>query len=180
MNLLDIKKTLVNIWIFASGLMLYVCQTVELIRYEHDPSETFYKGLNTKNSVLEPFFVDEALFVVDVKSAKDEYFIWLGIFSEVTNKKVKLTKAVISGNGLSRESTFDSIIDLASPTKKVGLFQNSRDTFKLFTIDGEWLKEASARDGKLRVQVFFTIDSSEGLVEFELERRIERHNVLPT
>ena len=120
MDLVGIKKSLLKVWLLVGGgAVLSACQTAELVFYEHEPSKNFYQKLDIEDPSLNPFFSDEVLFVVDAKAAMDdEYLVWLGLFSKEKNKKIKVIKASIFGGGLSKESTFDSIINIDELTRK--------------------------------------------------------------
>jgi len=162
-------------------MMLFGCETVEMVFYEHLPSENFYRDLDVKDPALQPFYVDDILLVVNTKYAPgNQYFVWLGLFSEKENKRVDVLKATISGNGLLKESVLLAVIDIDNPTERSGLLQNAFGTFKLFTLDADWLEQVSDGGNPVKLTVAYRANDQEGVVEFELMRRVERYPVFPT
>lgn len=177
---MKISNTLTRIWLFVSILTLFGCQTVEVVFYEHGPSERFYKSLDISDPSLAPYYRDDTVFVVRATAGISEYYIWLGAFSERENKQVKVTNASISANGLLRESTFSTLVEIDTPTKNSGLLHNPVGTLNLFVIDEDLLYEVTQGDSPIEVKVNYEIDGSRGMLEYELWRRVQVYPDFPT
>lgn len=178
-NLVNIFKFLKIILVVGVSFSLFSCKMAKLVFYEHLPSKSFYENYNLSSPVLNAYFDDEVLFVISTKAIRNrtEYIVWQGLYTKFSDKKVKIKKAMLSGNDLSEAVSLNQIISLNEEFEKANLLKGS---VKLFQIKASSLEEVGKNDDSVFLKVFYEIDGREGVMNYELKRRIERQNVYPT
>ena len=182
MNSIDLLKiALVFLAISCVLLVLVSCKFTELVFYEHGPSKEFYRNYDIGAPELQPFIVDDVLFVVDVKSATHEkYLVWLGLYSEKKGKRIDIKRATVSSETNEESTVFNSMLLVDEPVSKAGLYQNPQDTLKLFELGEDSLGGVSGTTKAVLLRVFYEIDGEEGVMNYELKRRVEKQNVYST
>lgn len=170
-----------------SAIISSSCQIVELIFYEHEPSKTFYERMDMDAPEIKPYITDDIIFVVSTKSVDHEdYYVWLGLYSLDSGKRVTIKKAVIESGDWQQENSFDEQIMLDEKTTIDPNYIYIRDDYytkgvRLFQIDQDILEQAY-QDGSagVRVRIYYEINNQESYKEYVLTRRVEKYNVYPT
>lgn len=167
--------------IFCVLFVLASCKFTELVFYEHGPSKEFYENYDIDEPALQPFIDDGVLFVVDVKAAThEEYFIWLGLYSERKGRSVVIKRVILSNDANEESAIFNTTLLISEPVNKAALYQNPQDTLKLFEVGENSLGGVSGAAKTVFLKVFYEIDGKEGVMNYELKRRVEKQNVFPT
>lgn len=180
MDFVGIKKALLKVWIFiGGGAALSACQTVELVFYEHEPSQKFYQNLSIEDQSLKPFIEDGVLFTLSLKAVnqRSDYIVWQGLYTKEENKEVLIEKAIIRGGAWSHEETLNKRVDLSEKFEGGKFLKTS---VKLFQLDAAALKKAYGGNGPIEVKVFYEINGRAGVMEYELKRRVEKQTVFQT
>ncbi len=160
--------------IFSSG-----CQFVDLIFYDHEPSEAFYEQLDIEALELKPYITNDILFVVSLVATnhRKEYIVWLGMYSSDKDKQATINKAIIESDDWNLETSFDEHIILYEGFDRAKYYQNS---IKLFQIENHVLEQAYKNGSEIRLKVYYEINNEEFRNDYELVRRVEKHVVYPT
>ncbi|WP_394203374.1 hypothetical protein [Marinagarivorans algicola] len=175
---MDMKILIGLFFIVLSLLALTACKTAEIVFYEHKPSKGFYESFDYGKNNLNDFKKGGVLFVVDVKEInRSDYVVWLGLYSQSSGKNIGIEKAEITGNGWKEAVLIgqDLKLDVSVPDK--GLMKKSA---KLFQVQGELFQKVMNDGGSLTLTVTYVQDGVSKIIEFNLERRVEKHTVFST
>ena len=190
--MMTLKSIIVTVSVLCALRMLTACETVEMVFYDHEPSETFYHEFDIGAVYLEPFIDSEICFTVDLKATdhRNQYIVWLGLDTFKKNKEVKVKKAIIQGGSWKEEYILDKTVMIEDVyderTQRVLLgkviapLNLLRESVELFQIKSSVLKTAYQEGGHLRLKVFYEVEGKDGFKQYELKQRIERHTVFPT
>ena len=172
------REKILLICAIVVGLFLTSCRFAELVFYEHEPSKSFYQTKDFK--VADAAFVsNEILFVVDVKavSQREDLIFWLGLYSEQEGKQIKITKAIIQGDGGQKEVTFNSIALLNKQDSKKKLFKTS---LKLFQLHSDKVETLCQSGENVWLEITYLVNGKENHKRFKLKRRVEKRPVFST
>lgn len=155
------------------------CRSAESILYEHQPSIRFYQNYDINARDIQPFTNGDVVFVVSLRNIGNPalYSVWQGLYTNMPNKEVFIESAVIEGNGWQEERTIAQSISLRETDDESGLLLAS---IKLFEVDGELLERAYQGGGNVRLSVKYRTNGEEGVMEYQLNRRVEKYTVFPT
>jgi hypothetical protein len=165
---------------FFSIIMSFLngCKTAEIVHYEHRPSKNFYNELNFDSHELEEYKDGGVLFTISVKQASfEEYWAWLALYAEeVPNMPIYVLEAKFLGDGWEESYQVDSEVLLSEEFADSGLVTEG---VLLRKISGELLKRFE-KASAITLEVIYSMDGEEKVMNFLLERRVERQTVFPT
>jgi len=193
-NIYFLKIALMFLVISFVLLLLVSCKFTELVFYEHGASKEFYKNYDINEPELKPFKSSGVLFTVSMKAVNNrtEYIVWQGLASQEENRSVKIEKAIIHGDGWEQLSVLEQEVFMNTVFGKDDLLKGlvSERYFdhdllflgnvQLFRIKGDLLEKVYRDGGNIGIKVFYEIDGEEGVMNYELKRRVEKKNVYPT
>ena len=108
------------------------------------------------------------------------------------SSRVKIEKAIIHGDGWEQLSVLEQEVFMNTVFGKDDLLKGlvSERYFdhdllllgdvQLFKIKGDLLEKVYRDGGNIGIKVFYEIDGEEGVMNYELKRRVEKKNVYPT
>ena len=175
---MDMKILVGLCFIVLSLFALTACKTAEIVFYEHKPSKEFYKSFDYALNDLIGFKKNGVLFVVDVKEInRSDYVVWLGLYSQSFGKAIDIEKAELAGNGWKESVFIGQNLKLDTSISDKGLMKNSA---KLFQVRGELFQKVMNDGGNLSLTVTYVQDGATEEIEFNLNRRVEKHTVFST
>ena len=176
---LDIPRFLRTVFFVGVFSSLFSCKTTELVFYEHLPSSSFYENYELDNPALEEYRADEILFVISIKATRNrtEYIVWQGLYSKLSNKAVKIEKAILCGDNLTAETVLSQIVLLDDEIEKASLLAGSA---RLFQVNAGSFEGLSNTREDIYLTVYYEIDGRKGVMNYLLKRRIEKQNIYPT
>ncbi|MGQ7246177.1 hypothetical protein ACUN9Y_02430 [Halomonas sp. V046] len=176
-----INKALFFLEGLASILLLSACGTTEMVYYEHQPSEAFYSHRELSAPELKNFTADGILFTVDVNAAMlNKYFLWLGVYTLKEGADITIEKASVFNGENELARTFNLNLLLDEDITGDGFYQNQDDTLKLFELNNDYLEKSLENEISVTLKVFYVIEGKRGVMEFTLDRRVEKQVVYPT
>ncbi|MCE8032169.1 hypothetical protein EKK97_09600 [Billgrantia tianxiuensis] len=154
------------------------CKAAEIVHYEHRPSMSFYSELNFDLQELDGYKDREILFTISVKQASfEEYWAWLGLYAkEAPDIPVYVLGANFIGDGWKESYQVDSEVLFGEEATDSGLVTKG---VLLYKIKGELLKRFE-KESAITLEVIYSMDGEEKVMNFLLERRVERQTVFPT
>lgn len=177
---ISIKLFLVFGFILLAVLALSACKTAKDVQYHHEPSETFYKKFDFKSERLKTFKTNDILLVIDInKTTHTSYVAWLGLFSDKTDKSIKIDRAIIRGRDWKKEHSFGRGYKLNSYLPETKLFELDKG-LKLFEVNSQDLKDSKEPDGDLSITVFYDSGSGPESMTFSVKRKVKKQMVFPT
>ena len=177
--MMTLKSIMVVVGVLCALRMLTACESVEMIFYDHEPSQIFFKEFNIDSTEIEPFIDNEVCHMVFLKAIeyRTEYIVWQGLYTKKNNKWVTIKKAILEGGNYKEETTLNQAVVLDEKIKHADLL---RGVVKLFQVKSDLLKKVYQDGGYLRLKVFYEIEGKDGFKQYELKQRIEKHTVFPT
>lgn len=165
--------------LLLAAMFVLASHTVERIKYQHAPSEAFYKKHDFDNPELDSFKTDDILFTVMVKkSTHDEYSVWLKLYTRHSGKRVKNIRSTIEGRGLNEKASIGENLVIDQHKPNIGLNEKN---LKLFQLHKNLLKGAFVDSQDIRLKLFFSTSSQENVeIEYILIQKKEKHTVFPT
>ncbi len=163
------------------GTFLWLWNRYEVIAYQHEPSERFYTYWDSSADYLSPFTANDIVFAAAVRNfeyAEGTYNIWncsisLGLYSHSAGRPVFIHEAKIKGADRQLTKAINAEFHL---TEK--LWKNpewGRTRIDLFNIREDELEEMMLdNDGKLTLEVSYTIDGVFSVMSCTLVRSIEK------
>lgn len=179
------KCVLLNICIVVlTSTILSSCGIEEMVNYEHEPSQKFYKNFEYDGIDMEDYVTNGILFVTSVKQINhSEYIVWLGLYSKMDSNKIVISKATIQGDNWEEKKKYDKEIQVNKQTQGYGLFENE---LRLFQIKGDLLEKTFPinTNGDLLLKVFYETPSDRSqpvkFIEFKIRRKVKKYTVFPT
>ncbi|MBH8581993.1 hypothetical protein [Bisbaumannia pacifica] len=152
------------------------CETGEISRFEHPPSESFYEEMNYYSPELDEYKDQGVLFVISIKQLTyNEFSIWLGLYAaDLPNLAMQINRIRITGDEweeshqINREIEFSEAGDTALLTDAVRIGV-SGDSFTL-------LKNSPS----IIIEVVYSTGTEDREMRFLIERRVEKHIAFPT
>lgn len=153
----------------------------DVVVYEHDPTERFYESWDLSASYISPFTVDDIVFAVAADArwrAEGTYDFWnydieLDLYARFPERSVFIHEAKIKGADRQLTKAINAEFHL---TEK--LWKNpewGRTRIDLFNIREDELEEMMLdNDGKLTLEVSYTIDGVFSVMSCTLVRSIEK------
>lgn len=174
-----IKNTIISI---LASTAITGCGVSESIRYQHQPSEYFYKDLNIDNPKLKPFIDNNVLMVCYIQDSNhDIYDIGIGFYTEKRLKKIYIKRLYFIGNNLNYSIDVDKNFLI---NENVSNRKNNNILFKnlllLENIDEKNLVKFFNENNQMRVEVVYTIEGKNKKMSFIIERKIEKRVIFPT
>lgn len=75
---------------------------------------------------------------------------------------------------------FNRTILINGPVGSIGLYQSPQNTLKIFELGESSLGGVSGANKTVILKIFYEIDGKEGVMNYELKRRVERQSVFST
>ncbi len=160
--------------------LLTACEFSERTFYEHEPSKAFFRTNDIENPDLAEFIDDGIVFVIDVKGIRrrEDYVVWLGLYSRSEGARVSFRRAEIRGNGWQQAALVNEEVAIEENSRGEGLY---RGVLKLFEIRADVLEKVFDGGAEhLSLKVFYSSQQGYAFKEFRLIRRVETHPLFPT
>ena len=158
------------------------CGVSESIRYEHRPSEIFYKDLDINNSVLNPFVDSGILITLYIMGVNhDVYDIGVEFYTKDPTKKIYISNVYIFGNSLSKKIEIKKMFILNNKVKGSEKIYESRNNLLRFTnIDGKNLERFFDGSNQMHVEVTYIIENKTKKMSFVINKKTEKRVIFPT
>ncbi|XAT62382.1 hypothetical protein GN278_17355 [Rhodobacteraceae bacterium Araon29] len=184
-GMIEMKKFLNKfITLFSLGAMsmfMTACETAESHTIFHKPSEDFRSEEIKSIPKDSPFTVEDIYFAIEGKEAEhDKHYIWLGAYTSSKNREIDILKSSLIFGETNIENKFNEKISLSTKTDTENIYQNSLDSFKLFTIDPATTKQFLNETGERKLILSVLVDGKEFSITFELDVRTDTYTVFPT
>ena len=162
-------------------LMMAVWGTAESHTIIHKPSEDFLSEEIKSIPKDSPFTVEDIYFAIEGKRiSPDEHYIWLGAYTSSKNREIDILKSSLIVGETKIENRINEKITLDTKTDTDNIYQNSLDSFKLFTIDPATTKQFLNETGERKLILSVLVDGKEFSITFELDVRTKTYTVFPT
>ena len=184
-GMIEMKKFLNKfITLFSLGAMsmfITACETAEVHTIFHKPSEDFRSEEIKSIPKDSPFTIEDIYFAIEGKRiSPDEHYIWLGAYTSSKNREIDILKSSLIFGETNIENKFNEKISLSTKTDTENIYQNSLDSFKLFTIDPATTKQFLNETGERKLILSVLVDGKEFSITFELDVRTKKYTVYPT
>ncbi|MEX2961518.1 hypothetical protein [Microbulbifer sp. TYP-18] len=175
---MQVRFTDVAGFLLVCVFILSSCRSSEIVFYEHDPSITFYESLNFSAENLLPFRENDVLFVVALKEvSREDYLVWLGLYTQSPGKAVVVHEAAISGDSWKKQGDISRKLVLDNKVENSDLMKTS---VQLFDVRSDLLQKVLSSEADLTLDVSYSINDIPGVMHFKLVRRTEKHPVFST
>ena len=153
------------------------CETAEIARFYHQPSDIFYENMNFDIPALDKFKDNRILFTISVKQATYEnYYVWLGLYATSSRSTpIKIIHATLIGNEWKKDYFINTEIDLTERSGDEELLTGEA----LIEVNGDFFN-LFKNSPNITLEVAYSIDGEEKTMQFFIERRIEKYTVYPT
>ncbi|XAT62386.1 hypothetical protein GN278_17375 [Rhodobacteraceae bacterium Araon29] len=180
-RLLSLGAIIIFIFLGAIILMMAAWGTAESHTIFHKPSEDFLSEEIKSIPKDSPFTVEDIYFAIVGKEADhDEHYIWLDAYTSSKNREIDILKSSLIVGETNIENKFNEKISLSTKTDTENIYQNSWDSFKLFTIDPATTKQFLNETGERKLILSVLVDGKEFSITFELDVRTKTYTVFPT
>ena len=165
----------------AMSMFMTACETAEVHTIIHKPSEDFLSEEIKSIPKDSPFTVEDIYFAIEGKEAEhDKHKIWLGAYTSSKNREIDILKSSLIVGETNIENKFNEKISLSTKTDTENIYQNSWDSFKLFTIDPATTKQFLNETGERKLILSVLVDGTEFSITFELDVRTGKYIDFPT
>ena len=165
----------------AMSMFMTACETMEKHTIFHKPSEDFRSEEIKSIPKDSPFTVEDIYFAIEGKRiSHDEHYIWLGAYTSSKNREIDILKSSLIVGETKIENRINEKITLDTKTDTDNIYQNSLDSFKLFTIDSATTKQFLNETGERKLILSVLVDGKEFSITFELDVRTKTYTVFPT
>ncbi|MFJ5539867.1 hypothetical protein [Vreelandella titanicae] len=174
---MNLKKRFIASIIAILSPLISGCETAEIARFEHQPSDAFYENMNFDIPALDEFKDNGILFTISVKQATyEDYYVWLGLYAASSRSTpIKIIYARLIGNEWQKDHFINKEIDLTERSRDGELLTDE----VLVEVNGDFFN-LFKNSPNITIEVVYSIDGKEKTMQFFIERRIENHTVYPT